>query len=72
MAIGARAAEFPVMAAFELLMSHFEQLASKLLGSSAAGSSPNVPPFPYPFPFLPLLALLMCLAFRISQQILEK
>lgn len=72
MAIAARAAEFPVMAAFELLMSHFEQLASKLLASSAAGSSPNVPPFPYPFPFLPLLALLMCLAFRISQQILEK
>lgn len=51
MAIAARAAEFPVMAAFELLMSHFEQLASELLGSSAAGSSPNVPPLPLPFPF---------------------
>lgn len=71
MAIAARAAEFPVMAAFELLMSHFEQLASKLLGSSAAGSSPNVLPLSLPPP-APLWALLMCLAFRISLQILEK
>lgn len=37
------AAAIAVMAAFELLMSHFEQLASKLLGSSAAGSARKHP-----------------------------